>query len=95
MLGFLIAVGAGFLTPQLEGAVAKPIIATLKSYIPIQETETRVVAFMAALLIAAICAAIFNSGSIFGIVIGTILGYFGLRIYNALKKVIEGRTDAD
>jgi uncharacterized membrane protein YeaQ/YmgE (transglycosylase-associated protein family) len=94
MLGFLIAAAAGFLTPQIEGPVAAPIVKTLEGYFEVRTAEKRLIAFMVALLGAAIIAAAFDSGSVFGIIIGAILGYFGTRIFNVLKKVIEGRQDA-
>ena len=95
MLGFLIAAAAGFLTPQLEEPVAGPIVKALEGYFPITANEKRLIAFMAALLVAAILAAAFDSGSVIGVITGAILGYFGTRIFNVLKKVIEGRRDLD
>lgn len=95
MLGFLIAAAAGFLTPQLEGPVAGPVVKALEGFFPVTANERRLIAFMVALLAAAILAAAFDTGSVFGIILGAILGYFGTRIFNVLKKVIEGRTDAE
>ena len=95
MLGFLIAAAAGYLTPHLEGPVAGPVSKALEAYFPIAAFEKRLIAFMAALLGAAILAAVFNTGSVFGIIIGGILGYFGARIFAVLKKVIEGRRDPE
>ena len=95
MLGFLIAAAAGFLTPQLEGPVAGPVVKALEGYFPVAANERRLIAFMAALLGAAILAAAFNSGSLFGVILGAILGYFGTRIFDVLKKIIEGRRDAE
>jgi hypothetical protein len=95
MLGFLIAALAGFLTPRLDGPVAGPIAETLKGYFAIEPAEIRLISFMAALVIAAICAAVLGSGSTFGVIVGAVLGYFGARIYAVLKKIIEARTDDD
>ena len=95
MLGWLIAAAAGFLTPQLEGPVAGPIVKALEGYFPIAANERRLIAFMAALLAAAILAAAFNSGSLFGVILGALLGYFGTRIFDVLMKIIEGRRDAE
>jgi ABC-type microcin C transport system permease subunit YejE len=95
MLGFLIAAAAGFVTPQIEGPVAGPIAKALENYITVEPAEKRLIAFMVALLVAAICAAALNTGSVFGIIIGAILGYFGLRIVAAVKKVVDGRPDAE
>jgi hypothetical protein len=95
MLGFLVAALAGFLTPQLEGPVAGPIVKILEGFFTVEPHEKRLVAFMVALIAAAVCAALLDSGTTFGVVAGAILGYFGLRIFNKLKQVIEARTDAD
>jgi ABC-type microcin C transport system permease subunit YejE len=92
MLGFLIAAAAGFLTPQIESAVTKPLVSALEKRIPVTPNETRAIAFMVALLGAAVLCALVDSGSVFGVIIGAILGYFGLRIFNAVKAEIEGRT---
>lgn len=94
MLGFLIAALAGFLTPQIEGPVAGPIVKTLEGYFKVEPYEKRLIAFMVALLAAAICAALLDSGTVFGVIIGAVLGYFGSRIYTVIKKIIEGRTDS-
>lgn len=95
MLGFLIAAIAGFLTPQLEGPVAGPIVKMLDGTIAVTPNETRLIAFMTALLAAAVLAVLFDSGTVFGIIFGAILGYFGTRIFAVLKKVIEGRRDTE
>ena len=95
MLGFLVAALAGFLTPQLEGPVAGPIAKFLEGYFPIEPSEKRLIAFMAALIAAAICANLLDSGTTFGVIVGAVVGYFGLRVYNLLKRIIQARTDAD
>ena len=95
MLGFLVAALAGFLTPQLEGPVAGPIAKVLEGYFPIEPSEKRLIAFMAALIAAAICANLLDSGTTFGVIVGAVVGYFGLRVYNLLKRIIQARTDAD
>ena len=87
MFGFLIALGAGFLTPHLEAPLARPVIRALGRYLPIDQNEHRLVAFLIALLGAAVLASLIDSGSTFGIVIGTILGYFGLRLSNLLRDL--------
>ena len=93
MLGFLIAAAAGFLTPQLDGPVAGPIIRALDGHLPVTPEEKRLISFMVALLVAAVLAVAFDTGSVFGIIVGAVLGYFGSRIFAVLKKVVEGRDD--
>jgi len=95
MLGFLIAAAAGFLTPQIEGPVAGPIVKMLEGHFKVADAEKRLIAFMVALLAAAVVAAAFDAGSVFGIIIGAILGYFGTRIFDVLKKAIGSRRDTD
>lgn len=93
MLGFLIAAAAGFVTPQLDGPVAKPIAAMLEGSFKIEPQELRLISFMVAMIAAAVLANIFDSGSTFGIIAGGIIGYFGMRIYTLLRRIIEARTD--
>jgi len=95
MLGFLVAVAAGFLTPQIEGPVAGPIVKALEGAITIEPQERRLIAFMVALLAAAVIAALLDSGTLFGIIIGTILGYFGTRIVAKFKQVVEARNEGE
>lgn len=95
MLGFIVAAIAGFFTPQIEGPVTKPLIKALEGTIKVEPSEVRAVSFMVALFGGAIVAALMDSGSTFGVILGAILGYFGARIYAALRRVIEGRRDAD
>lgn len=93
MLGFLVAFIAGLLVPQIEGPVAGPVVKFLNGHIPVAETEKRAIAFMIALLGAAILAELLDSGSTFGVIFGAVLGYFGMRIYAVLKRIIDARTD--
>ena len=95
MLGFLIAAAAGFFTPQIEGPVAGPIVKALEKFFSVEPAEKRLIAFMVALLAASVCAVLLASGSVFGVVIAAILGYFGKRIVAAIKKVIDGRGNAE
>jgi ABC-type microcin C transport system permease subunit YejE len=91
MLGFLVAALAGYLTPQLEGAIATPVVKVLEGYFTVDAHEKRLIAFMAALLVAAVLAVLLDSGSLLGVIIGTIFGYFAVRILAVLKKVIDAK----
>jgi H+/Cl- antiporter ClcA len=95
MLGFLIAAIAGFLTPQIEGPVAGPLVKFLEGQFKVEPNEKRLIAFMVALVVAAILAVLLDSGSTFGVISGAILGYFGQRIFDRLKRIIEARTDGN
>ena len=93
MLGFLVAVAAGLLVPQIEGPVTTPVMKFLGTYFKVDPSEKRAVSFMIALLAAAILAALLDSGTTFGVILGAVLGYFGIRLYELLKRIIEARTD--
>lgn len=95
MLGFLVAALAGYFTPQLEGPVAGPVVKFLEGYFPVAPAEKRLIAFMSALIAAAICAALLDSGTTFGVIAGAVLGYFGTRIYDLVKRTIDARRDGD
>ncbi len=91
MFGFLIALGAGFLTPFLEKALAEPLAKAMEGQIKVEAGEMRLLAFMIAMLIGAVCCAALGTGSMFSIVIGASLGYFGLRIVDVIKGAVDGK----
>lgn len=93
MLGFLISVAAGALTPMIESPVARPAAKALSQNIDVQDGEVRVLAFMIAMIVAGILCAVFGTGSALGLAVGGALGYFGGRILRAIQKIIEGRRD--
>ena len=92
MFGFIISIGAGYLTPYLEQPLAKPVAAAVDKWIHIKDVEITLLAFMFAMIIAALFCAFFNTGGALGILVGGGLGYFGSRIVAAIKKVIENRN---
>ena len=91
MLGFLIAVAAGFATPHLDEPVGRPLARALERHMTIAPGEIRVVSFMVALLAAAIVASLFDTGSAFGVIVGAVLGYFLLRISAVVKAAVDGK----
>jgi len=93
MLGFLIAVAAGAVTPMIEGPVARPVAQAMANNFELAEGELRVLAFMIAMVAAGVLCALLGSGSALGLAFGGALGYFGLRLLRVLQGVIEGRRD--
>ena len=89
MFGFLIAVVAGFLTPHLEQPLARPVIRALDRFLPIEPGEHRLIAFMIAVLAAAVVSALLDTGSTFGVVLGAVIGYFALRLSTLIKAQID------
>jgi hypothetical protein len=92
MLGFIISIGAGFLTPHLEQPLAKPLAAAIGKWVKVEEGELTLLAFMIALIGAAVLSAFFASGSTMGIILGGVLGYFGSRIVEAVKTAMDNRN---
>lgn len=91
MFGFLIALGAGFLTPQLEKPLAEPLAKAIEGQVKVAAGEMRLLAFMIALVIGAVVCAALGTGSMFSIVIGGALGYFGTRIVEMIKGAVDGK----
>lgn len=94
MFGFLIALVAGYLVPQLDKPVARPLIKVASKYMDFEEVETRLISFVVAMIVAAILSAVFDSGSALGLIVGTLLGYFALRIWGGIQSFLKG-DDAD
>ncbi len=95
MLGFIIAVAAGFFTPLIGGLLVDPIVRVLGNHITIEADERPLIAFMLAMLVAGIASAVLVSGTPFWIILGGILGYFGSRIVEAVRKVMAERNAAE
>lgn len=91
MLGFLIAAGAGFLVPVIEGAVGQTITDALRRKMEVDFSETRVISVLVALLAASLLALAFDSGNAFSIALGVTLGYFGTRLFKVIKKAVDGK----
>ena len=91
MLGFIFALAAGFAAPYLVDPVARPAAKSLRGTIDIEEGELLLLAYMVALFAAAVLAAAFDSGSVIGVTLGGILGYFATQIVAKLREVVEGR----
>ena len=91
MLGFLAAIVAGFVTPQLEAPLARPLARKMEKYITLEASETRLIAFILAMLAAGVASALLASGSTFWVILGGALGYFGTRLVAAAREVMDAR----
>lgn len=91
MLGFVAAVIAGFATPYLQDTVARPVAGALAPHVILEPGELRLLAFMIGMLMAAAVASLLGSGTPFGLMLGGVLGYFGLRLVAAADAGIKGR----
>ena len=91
MLGFLFGLIGGFVTPSLDGALGRPVAKALSGFIEVEEAEIRLLSFLLVMLIVGVLCAIFNTGSVLGVLVGAVIGYFLLRISGAIKAMIDNR----
>ena len=95
MLGFIVAIGAGFIVPHLEAPLGRPVAKFLSKHITLEATETRLISFVIAMLGAGIAAALLDSGTMFWMTLGGALGYFGARLVAAGKTAMDARKIGD
>lgn len=92
MLGFLVAILAGALTPRLDAPVTRPLCRRIADYVEVQPAETRLVSFMVAMLGAGVLANLLHSGSTFWVILGGVLGYFLTRLVAAARTALDQRA---
>lgn len=91
MLGFIIAVIAGYLTPAAEDTLAKPVEAALRNYITVEPGERRLLSFILVMMIAGVAATLLDSSNAFWIMTGGAIGYFGTRLVAAARQMRDDR----
>jgi hypothetical protein len=94
MLTFVLSVIAGFATPFVQPFLTKLIQPRLDEF-PVHEGEYRTITFVLLLLGVAISA--ISSGvmvSAFTVLFGGLLGLFGVRLFHAIRFLIDG-SDSD
>lgn len=94
MLGFIVAAIAGFITPQLEVPAARPVVRMLEQHITLEAAETRLIAFIIAMLAAGVIASLLDSGSAFWMILGGALGYFATRLVAAARAAMDARNES-
>ncbi len=91
MLGFLVAIAAGYLTPYLDDTVARPLAKAVSGVVPIGPEELRLVSFMIAMIAAGVLANLLNSGATFWVILGGVIGYFLTRIVSGARTAMDQR----
>ena len=91
MLGFICAVIAGFAAKYADEPLTRPLVRAAQGKVEIEPGEVRLVSFIIAMLLAGIAAELLDSGSMFWLILGGALGYFALRLVNAVKAMLEAR----
>ena len=92
MLTFILSVIAGFATPYVEPALAKLLKPNLGDF-PIHEGEYQTITFV--LLLVAVAIAAIVSGllaSAFTVLLGGVLGLFGVRLFRVLRALVDGQS---
>ncbi len=91
MIGFILAVVAGWLTPAVEGPLTRPLAKAMAPRILVEPGEMRALSFIIVMVAVGVLAELFDSGSTFWVILGGAIGFFGTRIIGALRVVIEGK----
>ncbi len=86
MLGFIIAVLAGFATRHIEEPLARPLAKALRPVVEVTEAEMRLLAFGVAMVGATVLGGFLHSGSPFWMVLGGVLGVFAQRLFESANK---------
>ena len=92
MLTFILSVIAGFATPYVEPALVKLLKPNLGDF-PIHEGEHQTITFV--LLLVAVSIVVIVSGllaSAFTVLLGGVLGLFGVRLFKLLRDLIDGQS---
>jgi hypothetical protein len=93
MLGFILALGAGFLTPHVEDQVARPVAKAIKGLVDIPQGEMRALSFILMMTAAAALAWLLGAQvSARWFMIGGALGFVAVRLVAGLSKK-AGRSD--
>ena len=92
MLTFILSVIAGFATPYVEPALVKLLKPNLGDF-PIHEGEHQTITFVL-LLVAVAIAAIVSVllASAFTVLLGGVLGLFGVRLFRVLRALVDGQS---
>ena len=90
MFGFIIAVAAGFFTPQLQTSAA-PIVAKALSVLNISETEYDALGVLLAVIIAAVVTTVIGSGNALTVAVGVTIGYFATRLLRIVQDATSGK----
>ena len=92
MLTFILSVIAGFATPYVEPALVKLLKPNLGDF-PIHEGEHQTITFVLMLVAVAIAAIVSGLlASAFTVLLGGVLGLFGVRLFRVLRALVDGQS---
>ena len=95
MFIFVLSLVAGFLAPYVEPSVRNLVVGRLEA-LALKDEEYLIVAL--AVLLLAVVILSFMSGlpaPAFSVILGGVIGLFGVRVFNALKKMADVHSEKD
>ena len=95
MLIFVLSLVAGFLAPYVEPSVRNLVVGRLEA-LDLKDGEYLIVA-LAALLLAVVILSFMSglSASAFSVILGGVIGLFGVRVFKALKIMADVHFEKD
>lgn len=96
MLGLIIGAIGGFFSPRLVETAARPLAGAVSKWVAVEEGEMSLLAYMIAMVLAMIVANLLSVDAFFMVMVGGVLGFFGLRIKDAIMKASsKNETESD
>ena len=95
MFIFVLSLVAGFLAPYVEPSVRNLVVGRLEA-LALKDEEYLIVAL--AVLLLTVVMLSFMSGlpaPAFSVILGGVIGLFGVRVFNALKKMADVHFEKD
>lgn len=91
MFGFLAGLVAGAAAPLFTRFIARPVSESIGRWVEVKDEELPVIGFMITMLIAGLVAQALQSGTVFWVIFGGVIGFFALRILSVAAKLFERR----
>lgn len=85
MIGFLLAVAAGFAVPYAIEPLARPVANAARPWLHVEDAELPLLAFILLMLAVSVLAALVTGGSAFLLLLGGGVGYFAPRAVAGLR----------
>lgn len=87
MLGFILALGAGFLTPHVQDPLARPVAKAIKGLVDIPDNELSALSFILTMTVAGFVTWLIGTDtSPFWFMAGGALGFVVVRLVAGLSK---------
>ncbi|MCC7321142.1 MAG: hypothetical protein IT542_09220 [Rubellimicrobium sp.] len=91
MWGFIVAIIGGLVVDRAEEPLARPLARLIAPVVRIEQAEMRTLAFAVVMLIVGVIADLIDSGSPFWVILGGVLGLFGVRLFAFARDRLDQR----